>query len=302
MKPGAGIVDRPSLAVAAQVADTGWASTGARSTRLPLTQTEGMQKGAQATVLPQPHGPGGHLADTQEGPDGDGLHPGVRRRRQRRTCGSRHLDRSAPKKCRKLGVRTEKAELRSLDKQVRATGRVEIDEQRSFAITPKFEGYVERLHVNITGQPVAKGQALFDVYSPELVSAQREYAIAAEGVAALEEMPVAKRRAGMKQLAESPCAPQQLGHLRRADPRTWPGPGPRDARWLPLPGFRRRHRKESPARHALHAGRKPLPDGRPVVACGLSPTCRTGHRSCAYRAPPQRCASMPTRTRCSRAA
>ena len=36
-------------------------------------------------------------------------------------------------------------------------------------MTPKFEGYVERLHVNVTGQAVSKGQALFEVYSPELV-------------------------------------------------------------------------------------------------------------------------------------
>ena len=110
--------------------------------------------------------------------------------------------RISTEKIQKLGVRTEKAELRSLDKQVRATGRVEPDEQRIYTITPKFEGYVERLHVNITGQPVAKGQALFDVYSPELVSAQREYAIAADGVAALKNAG-SEAQAGMKQLAES---------------------------------------------------------------------------------------------------
>ena len=35
-----------------------------------------------------------------------------------------------------------------------------------FAVTAKFEGYVERLHVNATGQPVARGQPLFEAYSP----------------------------------------------------------------------------------------------------------------------------------------
>ena len=45
-------------------------------------------------------------------------------------------------------------------------GRVEIDERRVFAVAPKFEGWVEQLHVNATGQPVAKGQPLFEVYSP----------------------------------------------------------------------------------------------------------------------------------------
>ncbi|WP_114970733.1 efflux RND transporter periplasmic adaptor subunit [Rhodoferax ferrireducens] len=105
-------------------------------------------------------------------------------------------------KVQKLGVRTESAQLRTLDRTVRAAGRIEPDERRLFSITPKFEGYVERLHVNVTGQPVGRGQPLFEVYSPELLSAQREYAIAAQGVEALQEAG-GQAQAGMKQLAES---------------------------------------------------------------------------------------------------
>jgi Cu(I)/Ag(I) efflux system membrane fusion protein len=105
-------------------------------------------------------------------------------------------------KVQKLGVRTEAAQLRTLDRSVRAAGRIEPDERRLFSITPKFEGYVERLHVNTTGQPVGKGQPLFEVYSPELVSAQREYAIAAQGVESLKEAG-GPAQAGMKQLAVS---------------------------------------------------------------------------------------------------
>lgn len=105
-------------------------------------------------------------------------------------------------KVQKLGVRTEAAGLRALDRVVRAAGRVEPDERRTYAISPKFEGYVERLYVNVTGQPVAKGQPLFEVYSPELVSAQREYAIAAQGVEALKDADSAARK-GMRDLAES---------------------------------------------------------------------------------------------------
>lgn len=105
-------------------------------------------------------------------------------------------------KVQKLGVRTEAAQLRALDKIVRAAGRVEPDERRIFAISPKFEGYVERLHVNVTGQPVGKGQPLFEVYSPELVSAQREYAIATQGLESLKGAG-GSAQDGMKQLADS---------------------------------------------------------------------------------------------------
>jgi RND family efflux transporter MFP subunit len=108
-------------------------------------------------------------------------------------------------KIQKLGVRTEAATLRNLDKVIRAAGRIEPDERRTYAISPKFEGYVERLHVNVTGQPVGKGQPLFEVYSPELVSAQREYAIAVQGVESLQGAERSTQD-GMRQLADSSLA------------------------------------------------------------------------------------------------
>ena len=108
-------------------------------------------------------------------------------------------------KVQKLGVRSEPAAMRALDKVVKAVGRIEVDERRVFAIAPKFEGWVERLFVNATGQPVSKGQPLFEVYSPELVSAQREYAIAIEAVKALKDAGD-DPQASMKRLADSSLA------------------------------------------------------------------------------------------------
>lgn len=105
-------------------------------------------------------------------------------------------------KVQKLGVRVEAAAIRSLDKVVRAAGRIEPDERQTFTIAPKFEGYVERLHVNVTGQSVARGQPLFEVYSPELVSAQREYAIALQGLESLRGASADTQRA-MRDLADA---------------------------------------------------------------------------------------------------
>lgn len=105
-------------------------------------------------------------------------------------------------KVQQLGVRTEAAQLRRLGRTIRAAGRVETDERRISMIAPKFEGYVERLHVNVTGQAVAKGQPLFEVYSPELVSAQREYAIAVQGAASLKGAD-SPAQLGMGRLVES---------------------------------------------------------------------------------------------------
>ncbi|HRH14403.1 MAG TPA: efflux RND transporter periplasmic adaptor subunit [Azonexus sp.] len=108
----------------------------------------------------------------------------------------------SPEKIQKMGVKAEAATLQVLDRSVRASGRVEIDESRTYTVTAKFEGYIERLYVNTSGQPVGRGQPLFEVYSPELVSAQREYALAAQGVGKLGEAGGEAQEA-MRQLADS---------------------------------------------------------------------------------------------------
>ncbi|MGB9355120.1 MAG: efflux RND transporter periplasmic adaptor subunit, partial [Azonexus sp.] len=110
--------------------------------------------------------------------------------------------RISAEKIQKLGVKSAPAKLQVLDKTVRASGRIEVDESRTYTVTAKFEGYIERLYVNTSGQPVGRGQPLFEVYSPELVSAQREYAIAAQGVGQLSEAG-GEAQGAMKQLAES---------------------------------------------------------------------------------------------------
>ena len=108
-------------------------------------------------------------------------------------------------KVQKLGVKSEAATLRMLDKTIRAVGRIEIDERRTYTIAPKFEGWVERLYVNTSGQSVSKGQPLFDVYSPELISALREYALATQGEASLKDAGD-DAKSGMKQLAAASLA------------------------------------------------------------------------------------------------
>ncbi|HNC52196.1 MAG TPA: efflux RND transporter periplasmic adaptor subunit [Accumulibacter sp.] len=118
------------------------------------------------------------------------------------TPASANQIRISVEKVQKLGVRTEPAVLAPIERIVSAAGRIEPDERRVYTVAPKFEGYVERQYVNVTGQPIAKGQPLFEVYGPELVSAQREYAIAMQGLAALHEAERDKQ-AAMREVAES---------------------------------------------------------------------------------------------------
>ena len=81
---------------------------------------------------------------------------------------------------RQFGVTFDAAAIRTLTSATRATGIVTVDETKLVQVTPRFGGFVERLYVNATGQPVRRGQPLLDVYSPELVAAQQELLVAGQ--------------------------------------------------------------------------------------------------------------------------
>ena len=81
-----------------------------------------------------------------------------------------------------LGVRSEAVQPRELRRTVNAVGTIQANERLLYKVAPRFEGWIEKLHVNTTGQAVAHGQPLMDVYSPELVTAQEEYLIALRGM------------------------------------------------------------------------------------------------------------------------
>ena len=65
-----------------------------------------------------------------------------------------------------------------LTREVRTVGQVTFDETRVKAIAPKIDGWVERLYVDFTGQSVATGAPLLEIYSPMLVTAQEELLLA----------------------------------------------------------------------------------------------------------------------------
>src|SRR5574341_40334 len=81
-----------------------------------------------------------------------------------------------------LGVRTEPAAERELLRAVQAVRTIQANERLLYKVTPRFEGWIEKLHVNPTGQAVTRGQPLMEVYSPELITAQDEYLIALRAI------------------------------------------------------------------------------------------------------------------------
>ncbi|WP_373070701.1 efflux RND transporter periplasmic adaptor subunit [Gemmatimonas sp.] len=79
---------------------------------------------------------------------------------------------------RQFGVLFGTVEQRVMTDEVRALGTVMADETRLASVTPRIAGFVERLYVSSTGQPVRRGQPMAAIYSPEVLAAQQELLIA----------------------------------------------------------------------------------------------------------------------------
>jgi RND family efflux transporter MFP subunit len=99
-----------------------------------------------------------------------------------------------------MDVRTGLVTRGPLRRVVRTVGVVDFDETTLTDVTTKFKGWIEKLYVDSTGQQVHRGDPLFDIYSPELYSAQVEYLLALDqptnfvgaGAQALESSALAK--------------------------------------------------------------------------------------------------------------
>ena len=84
----------------------------------------------------------------------------------------------SPEVVNNLGVRTARVEQRALHTTIRTVGYVQYDEDRLIHIHPRVEGWIEKLYVKAAGDPVARGEPLYELYSPQLVNAQEELLLA----------------------------------------------------------------------------------------------------------------------------
>src|SRR5262249_26595260 len=84
-----------------------------------------------------------------------------------------------------IGLTYATAERRAIEKVIRTVGRFEVDERAVMEVNLKVGGYIEELFVDYTGKPVRKGEPLFAIYSPDLVSAEQEYLLARQTQKAL---------------------------------------------------------------------------------------------------------------------
>jgi RND family efflux transporter MFP subunit len=79
----------------------------------------------------------------------------------------------------RMGLTVGVVERRPLAREVRTSARIVADETRLYRVTVKVDGWVDKLFTATTGQFVKEGDPLVTVYSPDLLTAQNEYLVAA---------------------------------------------------------------------------------------------------------------------------
>jgi len=75
----------------------------------------------------------------------------------------------------------------ALKTNIDAFGRVEQPESQLAAVSARIGGRIDKLYVQYTGERVKRGQAVADVYSPEVATAVEEYRLAAENRSQLHQ-------------------------------------------------------------------------------------------------------------------
>ena len=176
-----------------------------------------------------------------------------------------------------IGVQLGKAETRDLTKTIRTVGRVTFDETLNHQIHAKFEGYVEKLYVDFTGQAVRRGQPLLSIYSPELLATQQEYLLAFRARQQFKGSSNAEVARGGVDLYDSArqrlllwdISPRQIQELEQTGK-------PQKALTLYSAGRRFRPVQERGAGGPRHAGRHALRDRRSPPRLGPRGHLRIG--------------------------
>ncbi len=109
----------------------------------------------------------------------------------------------SPERQQLIGVTTVAVASRPLAKQIRAAGKVAMDETRITHIHTKVSGFVEEVFVDFVGKAVKRSEPLFTIYSPDLVATQEEYLLALRSSGILKDSAFPWISSGSKNLVEA---------------------------------------------------------------------------------------------------
>src|SRR6267154_4122584 len=96
----------------------------------------------------------------------------------------------SPQRMQSIGVQIGEVKYQTVNDEIRFYGNVQADERRLAYVQTRFSGWIRKLYADATGDFVHKGQPLFTIYSPDLVTTEQEYLIAKKNQADLQQSSV----------------------------------------------------------------------------------------------------------------
>jgi Barrel-sandwich domain of CusB or HlyD membrane-fusion len=95
-----------------------------------------------------------------------------------------------PQRMQSIGIVLGKVESTHVNSELRFYGNVEVDERRRAYVQTRFAGWIRKVYADATGNFIRKGQPLFTIYSPDLVTTEQEYLLAKKNSDALQQSSV----------------------------------------------------------------------------------------------------------------
>jgi len=108
-----------------------------------------------------------------------------------------------PQRLQSIGVKTGVVESKVVSKEIRTVGNVELDERRLAYVQVRFAGWIQKVFANSTYRYIRKGQPLFTIYSPDLVTTENEYLLARQNRGLLAQSSVPGVAVGAASLFEA---------------------------------------------------------------------------------------------------
>ena len=92
-----------------------------------------------------------------------------------------------PQRMQSIGIVLGKVESKPVNAELRFYGNVQVDERRQAYVQTRFAGWIRKVYADATGNFIGKGQPLFTIYSPDLVSTEQEYLLAKKNSESLQQ-------------------------------------------------------------------------------------------------------------------
>src|SRR5437868_8130634 len=105
-----------------------------------------------------------------------------------------------PQRMQSIGIVLGKVESKPVNSELRFYGNVQVDERRLAYVQTRFAGWIRKVYADATGNFIGKGQPLFTIYSPDLVSTEHEYLLAKKNSESLQQSKVSGVASGASSL------------------------------------------------------------------------------------------------------